>query len=108
MSGGRTERLCGADDIKPGEARRFVVGDRAIAVVRIEDDFYALGDVCSHQNISLSEGEVHADTRELECWKHGSAFSLETGAPNSLPATRAVPTFVIRRDGDDLLVEVPA
>ena len=104
----RTERLCGADEISSGEARRFVVDGHAIAVVRIDDDYYAIGDVCTHQNISLSEGEVHPDTRELECWKHGSAFSLETGAPNSLPATRATPVFTLRRDGDDLLVEVPA
>ncbi|MEJ7583147.1 MAG: non-heme iron oxygenase ferredoxin subunit [Acidimicrobiales bacterium] len=107
MSPARTERLCSVDEIAPGEARRFVVENHPIAVVRIDDDFYALGDVCTHQNISLSEGEVHTDTRELECWKHGSAFSVETGAPNSLPATRPVPVFALRRDGDDLLVEVP-
>ena len=49
---------------------------------------------------------MHPDTREIECWKHGSAFSLETGEPNSLPATRPIPVFTIRRDGDDLFVEV--
>ena len=43
---------------------------------------YAIGDRCSHQDISLSEGEVLADELTLECWKHGSAFSLETGEPN--------------------------
>ena len=107
MTATRTQRLCAVDEIAPGEARRFVVDSHPIAVVRIDDDFYALGDICSHQHISLSEGEVHTDTRELECWKHGSAFSLETGAPNSLPATRAVPVFAIHRDGDDLLVEMP-
>jgi 3-phenylpropionate/trans-cinnamate dioxygenase ferredoxin subunit len=101
-----SERLCTVDDIPDGEARRFEVGGRPIAVVRIGDDFYAVGDICTHQNISLSEGEVHSDTREIECWKHGSAFSLETGEPNSLPATRPIPVFTIRRDGDDLFVEV--
>ena len=44
--------------------------------------------------VSLSEGEVHCDTKELECWKHGSAFSLETGRPNTLPATQPVPVYV--------------
>lgn len=101
------ERLCAADDVAAGEARRFVVDGNPIAVVRIDDDFYAIGDVCSHQNISLSEGEVHTDTRQLECWKHGSTFSLETGQPSSLPATRPVPTFDLRRDGADLWVVVP-
>jgi 3-phenylpropionate/trans-cinnamate dioxygenase ferredoxin component len=101
------QRLCAVDDVPDGEARRFVVDGHKIAVVRIEEDFYAIGDTCSHQNISLSEGEVHADIRQLECWKHGSTFSLETGEPASLPATRPVPVFKVRRDGDDLMVEVP-
>ena len=85
----------------------LVVDGHKIAVVRLDDDFYAVGDTCTHQNISLSEGEVHADELELECWKHGSSFSLETGEPNSLPATRPVPVFELRRDGDDLWVVVP-
>ena len=101
------QRVCAVDDVPDGEARRFVVDGHKIAVVRIEEDFYAIGDTCSHQNISLSEGEVHADPRQLECWKHGSTFSLETGEPASLPATRPVPVFKVRRDGDDLMVEVP-
>ena len=37
---------------------------------------------------------MHCDTKELECWKHGSAFSLETGRPNTLPATQPVPVYV--------------
>ena len=101
------KRLCAADEIPSGEVRRFVVDGHKIAVVRLDDDFYAIGDTCTHQNISLSEGEVHADELELECWKHGSSFSLETGEPNSLPATRPVPVFELRRDGDDLWVVMP-
>ena len=103
MSG---QRIGTVADIPPGEARRFEVDGRAVAVVRIDDDFYAIGDVCTHQDISLSEGEVLAEERQIECWKHGSAFSLETGQPSSLPATRPVPVFDVRREGDDLFVEV--
>src|SRR5689334_1927774 len=82
------------DDLKPGSVRRVVVGDVAVAVVRIEDDVYAIGDVCSHANVSLSEGEVWTDERELECPKHGSTFDLETGEPLTLPATQPVPVYV--------------
>ena len=67
-----------------------------IALVRLGDDVYAIGDRCSHQDISLSEGDVLGDERTLECWKHGSAFSLETGEPTSLPATRPVPVYEVR------------
>jgi 3-phenylpropionate/trans-cinnamate dioxygenase ferredoxin subunit len=101
------QRIGSVADVPDGGARQFVVDGHKIAVVRIEDDFYAIGDTCTHQNISLSEGEVHTDTLEIECWKHGSTFSLVSGEPDSLPATRPVPVFTIRRDGDDLLVGVP-
>ncbi|MBI2710989.1 MAG: non-heme iron oxygenase ferredoxin subunit [Actinobacteria bacterium] len=103
----RWERLCAASDVPDGEARRFVVDGHPVAVVRIADDVYAIGDTCSHQKISLSEGDVHPETRELECWKHGSTFSLETGRPSCLPATRPVPLFSVKVEGDDLVVEVP-
>ena len=49
----------------------------ASPLVRIGDDFYAIGDRCSHEDFSLSEGEVLADECEIECWKHGSTFSLD-------------------------------
>ncbi|HVL91823.1 MAG TPA: non-heme iron oxygenase ferredoxin subunit [Acidimicrobiales bacterium] len=102
-----TTRLCAADELAPGEARRFEVDGHRVAVVRIGDDFYALGDRCSHADFSLSEGEVLADDLEIECWKHGSTFSLTTGEPQSLPAVKPVPVYAVRRDGDDLVLELP-
>ena len=86
--------VCPLDELTPGAARKVEVGGRKVALVRIGDDVYAIGDTCSHGAVSLSEGEVHCDTKELECWKHGSAFSLETGRPNTLPATQPVPVYV--------------
>ena len=100
-------RLCGRDDLKPGEARRFDVEGHRIALVRIGDDFYAIGDRCSHEDYSLSEGEVLADDLEIECWKHGSTFSLTDGEPQSLPAVKPVPVYEIAVDGDDVSVVLP-
>ena len=99
------ERLCAVGDVAPGEARRFDVAGHRVAVVRIGDDWYAIGDRCSHQDVSLAEGEVHEDTLELECFKHGSCFSLATGEPSSLPATKSVPTYVLTVEGDDVMLE---
>ncbi len=99
--------LCALDELVPGEARRFDVGPHRIALVRIGDDFYALGDECTHADVSLAEGEVYEDEREIECWKHGSTFSLETGEPQSLPATRPVPVYAVEVQGDDVVVTVP-
>ncbi len=88
--------VCALSDLAPNSATRFEVDGIAVAVVRLGDDVYAIGDTCSHGQVSLSEGEVWCDTKELECWKHGSTFSLETGEPSSLPAIRPVPVFVAR------------
>lgn len=85
--------ICGVDDIEPGTARRFDVGGHRIAVVRIGDDFYAIGDRCSHADYSLSEGEVDEEELTLECWKHGSTFDLTTGEPTVFPATQPVPVY---------------
>jgi len=98
--------LCRLGDLGDGEARRFDVEGRLLAVVRIGDDVYAIGDTCSHAKISLSEGDVHAAERELECWKHGSTFSLLTGEPSSLPATRPVPVYEVTVVDGDVTVEL--
>jgi 3-phenylpropionate/trans-cinnamate dioxygenase ferredoxin subunit len=100
------ERLCGVDDVAPGTAKRFDVGSHRICVVRIGDDFYAIGDRCSHADFSLSEGEIWPDEREIECWKHGSTFSLVTGQPRTLPATLPVPVYDLRVEGGDVFVTV--
>jgi len=81
------------DDFPSGTVHRVDVEGRRIALVRIGDDVYAIGDTCSHADISLSEGEVDEDERTLECWKHGSTFSLTTGEPEILPATKPVPVY---------------
>jgi 3-phenylpropionate/trans-cinnamate dioxygenase ferredoxin subunit len=103
---GRAERVCRRDDVEPGAARRFEVGKHTICLIRIGDDFYAIGDRCSHANFSLSEGEVYPEEKEIECWKHGSTFSLLDGKPQSLPATKAVPVYDVRVEGDDVYVVV--
>lgn len=99
-------RLCAFDELEPGAARRFDVDGRRLAVVRLGDDVYVIGDTCSHADVSLSEGEVHAGDRTIECWKHGSEFSLATGEPETLPATKPVPTYEVVVDGPDVLVVI--
>ena len=100
------ERPCAVGDGQGGLPVRFDAGPHRICLVRLGDDFYAIGDTCSHADVSLSEGEVDADTKHIECWKHGSCFSLETGVPDVLPATRPVPVYRVSVEGGDVFVEV--
>ncbi|HUP84100.1 MAG TPA: non-heme iron oxygenase ferredoxin subunit [Acidimicrobiales bacterium] len=97
--------LCLRSDLVAGEARRFDVAGHRICLVRIGDDFYAIGDECSHEDFSLSDGEVFPDEREIECWKHGTTFSLVDGSPQSLPATRPVPVYDVILQGENVTVQ---
>jgi 3-phenylpropionate/trans-cinnamate dioxygenase ferredoxin subunit len=106
MSERGEQTLCRVDDVSPGSSRRFEVGKVAICLVRIGDEFYAIGDKCSHADFSLCEGELYPDEREIECWKHGSTFSLVTGEPQSLPATKPVPVFAVKVVDGDVVVTI--
>jgi 3-phenylpropionate/trans-cinnamate dioxygenase ferredoxin component len=99
--------LCARGDLVSGEARRFSVGDVQVALVRIGDDFYAVADRCSHEDYSLSDGDVWTDECEIECPHHGSTFDLRTGAACSLPATKPVAVFKVVVDDDNVAVELP-
>ncbi|AJM77715.1 non-heme iron oxygenase ferredoxin subunit [Rathayibacter toxicus] len=93
-------KVCSASELVPNQALRFIVDGVPIAVVQDSSgDIHAIGDTCTHGEISLSEGFVEADT--LECWAHGSRFSLHTGQPLNLPAYEPVPVFAVEIiDGD--------
>jgi 3-phenylpropionate/trans-cinnamate dioxygenase ferredoxin subunit len=93
-----------AAKVEPGSVVRLDGGRGGVCLVRIGDDFYAVGDRCSHADYSLSEGDVDVEDCSIECWKHGSAFSLRDGSPQSLPATQPVPVYHVHREGDDIVV----
>ena len=93
-------RICALDELTVDQAMRVVIDDVPIAVVRDSSgEVHAIGDTCTHGEISLSEGFVEGDS--LECWAHGSRFSLLTGQPLNLPAYEPVPVYPVDiRDGD--------
>jgi 3-phenylpropionate/trans-cinnamate dioxygenase ferredoxin subunit len=98
-------RACGLSEVPDEGAIGIRVGELPVAIVRAEGQLYALHDVCSHEEIPLSEGEVYDHT--VECWLHGSCFDVRTGAPTGPPATQPVATYPVKIDGDDVLVAVP-
>lgn len=85
--------LCPLDELADQSARRFDIEGHRLAVVRFGDDIHVIGDRCSHADYSLAEGELDQGEMTLECWRHGSAFSLKTGEPTCLPATKPVPVY---------------
>jgi 3-phenylpropionate/trans-cinnamate dioxygenase ferredoxin subunit len=102
-----TVMLCKIDELASGEARRFDVSGHRIALVRVEDEFHAIADRCSHEDYSLAEGEVWVEEREIECPRHGSTFDLLTGQPCSLPATHAVAVYGVEVANGTVSVVLP-
>ena len=100
-------RACALSELADAVAHQVDVGGCPVALVRLGDTVYAIGDTCSHAEVSLAEGIVDTDECALECWKHGSLFSLESGEALTMPATRPVPVYVVRVDGDDVFVALP-
>ena len=97
-------KVCSVAELSPSTAQRVVVDGIAISVVMDSaGEVHALGDTCTHGDISLSEGFVEDDT--LECWAHGSKFSLETGKPLTLPAYEPVPVFSIEIIDGDIYID---
>jgi 3-phenylpropionate/trans-cinnamate dioxygenase ferredoxin component len=98
------QRVCALSELVQDEARRVEVDGVPMAVVLDSDgQVHAIGDTCTHGDISLSDGFVEGET--LECWAHGSAFSLLTGRPLNLPAYEPVPVYTVTIDGDDVLID---
>lgn len=96
------QRVCTVDELEENKAFRVVLDDVPIAVVKdAAGVVYAIGDTCTHGEISLSEGFVEGDT--LECWAHGSRFSLRTGQPLNLPAFEPVPVFAVDVDAEGVV-----
>ena len=92
-------------ELESGTAHKVMVDGVPVAVVRIEDEVFAIADTCSHADISLSLGMVWCETKQIECIKHGSAFNLVTGQPDTFPATQPVAVYPAKVVNDEVIVE---
>lgn len=100
--------LCKVADVEPGTAKRIDIDGHRIAVVHLDEDrWFAIDDECSHADYSLAEGDIDVEECTLECWKHGSQFSLETGEPLTLPATRSVRVYDLQIADGEVAVTLP-
>ena len=93
-------------EIEPGRAKRVEIGDEPIAIFNLDGEYHAIGDTCSHEEASLSEGDVFGDV--VECPLHGAEFDIKTGKNLTLPAVVPVPSYPVKIEGDAILVSLNA
>ena len=88
----------------PGTRARFDVDGHRLAVVRIGDDFYAIGDACSHADYSLPRATCGRTSARSSARSTARRSRCSTGEPQTLPATQPVPVYEVRVDGDDVML----
>jgi 3-phenylpropionate/trans-cinnamate dioxygenase ferredoxin subunit len=97
-------KACPLSELADESALHVDIDGEPVCIARSLGRVFAIYDVCSHAEIALSEGDVEDGT--VECWLHGSRFDLASGKPTGLPATRPVPVYAVKVEGDDVLVDV--
>lgn len=97
-------RLTGLDELADRRGSRFDVAGHRIALFRIDDSVYAIGDRCSHAEASLADGELF--DFGVECPRHGSEFDVRTGEPGALPATQPVATYRAEVEDGQVFVRI--
>ena len=98
-------RVASVDEV-PIESVKGVLADRKEICLAHADDgnFYAIDDVCTHENFLLSGGEL--DGLDVECPQHGSRFNLKTGAVTGLPAVIPTKVYPVQVEGEEVYVDV--
>ena len=91
-------------EIPPGERKVIQVEGIFIAVFNVGGAFYAIEDICTHDDGPLAEGELAGF--EIECPRHGARFDIRTGQVLSFPAVTDVPWFEVKVEGNDVLVDL--
>ena len=91
-------------EIPPGRVKTVAIGEEDVALCNVDGEFYAIANVCTHDHGPLGAGYLTGE--EIECPRHGARFNVRTGEVKVLPAIMPVPTFEVRIEGDDILVDV--
>ncbi len=98
--------LGASSDIAPGAGKMFEVDGHNVAIFNLNGEFFAIDDVCTHEEASLSDGAVDGET--VECPWHGALFNIKTGAALTMPAVTPVRTYAVKVEGGRILIDVGA
>ncbi|HEX6489180.1 MAG TPA: non-heme iron oxygenase ferredoxin subunit [Candidatus Dormibacteraeota bacterium] len=97
--------MASVSDVPEDSLKRVEAQGVEICLAHAEDgNFYAIGDVCTHEEFSLSEGEIW--DLAVECPQHGSRFDLRDGHVTGLPAVIPATTYPVTVEGDDVYIDV--
>lgn len=93
------------DQLPVGERLFVEVGGKSIVIFNLAGMLFAIGDVCSHDNGPVGDGEI--EENEIICPRHGARFDIRTGKATSLPAIIDIPAYPVRVMEGMLQIGVP-
>lgn len=102
---GEFVKVAETKDIDSGTGILVELGGERIALFNVNGTFYAIGDVCTHSEGPLSEGDLDGDV--VTCPWHAAEFDVKTGAVLSSPASDPVRSYRVKVEGSDILIETP-
>lgn len=103
----RAVRVASLAELLEGKRVVTEIDEHEILVLAVGAAVYAVGNICTHEEVWLDDGDVHEATCELECPMHEGRFDLRTGAATNYPAEEPIPTYAVVVEGDDVLVAIP-
>lgn len=98
------QEVAEVEDVPEGELVSVEVDDEQVLIANVDGEFYAIGDVCTHQHCLLSDGWLEG--KDVVCPCHSSKFDLESGEPDRPPATEPEPTYEVVVEDGRILVDV--
>jgi 3-phenylpropionate/trans-cinnamate dioxygenase ferredoxin subunit len=98
-------RVASVEELPVGALKGVVADHTEICIAHAEDgNFYAINDVCTHENFLLSGGELF--DLQVECPQHGSRFNLKTGQVTGMPAVIPTKVYPVSVEGGEVFVDV--
>jgi len=98
-------KVASVEELPPGERIWYDFEEESIVVFNVDGDYYAIADLCTHDDGPLEDGKLEGF--EVECPRHGARFDIRTGKALCLPAVTAVPTFQVKVENGAILVQSP-
>lgn len=99
---GNFVKAASARALKPGSMQRIEMAGKKILLANVDGQFYAMDDTCSHEDASLCTGSLKGEL--VKCPLHGSRFNVRTGEVLEEPAVENLHTYMLRVEGDDILI----
>jgi len=97
-------KLAKTADVPEGKVKVFSSGEQRVALAHTKDGFFAMQDLCTHDDGPLGDGAITGN--DVECPRHGARFDVQTGTVTRMPAIVPVKVFPVKVEGSDVLVQL--